>query len=67
MDSLKLKFTSGNSVPVTEARITRQEFDDIQAKMDGLQYQIDELMLEYCPDDMTDEQLNIWAENQVPI
>lgn len=29
MDSLKLKFTSSNSVPVTEARITLKEFEGV--------------------------------------
>jgi len=36
MDSLKLKFTSGNDVPVTEARITIQEFTYIIAEIADL-------------------------------
>ena len=40
--------------------------DNADKKINHLQYKIDELMLEHCPDDMTDEQLEIWAENQVP-
>ena len=35
-------------------------------EVDALQAKIDELMLEYCPNAMTDEQLRIWAENQKP-
>lgn len=31
-----------------------------------LQAKIDRLMLEYCPDEMTQEQLNEWAKNQKP-
>ena len=31
-----------------------------------LQAKIDALMLEYCPDEMTQEQLNEWAKNQKP-
>ena len=31
-----------------------------------LQAKIDALMLEYCPDEMTPEQLNGWAKNQKP-
>jgi hypothetical protein len=32
----------------------------------GKQAHIDELMLEYCPDQMTEEQINEWAKHQVP-
>ena len=31
-----------------------------------LQARIDELMLEYCPDEMTPEQLDEWARHQIP-
>ena len=34
------------------------------AEIDRLQAQIDRLMLEYCPDEMTPEQLSEWARNQ---
>lgn len=30
------------------------------------QAQIDRLMLEYCPDEMTDEQLKVWESSQQP-
>lgn len=33
----------------------------------SLQAKIDRLMLEYCPDEMTEEQLEIWKANQKPI
>ena len=32
-----------------------------------LQAKIDRLMLEYCPEEMTQDQLDTWAENQKPI
>jgi len=35
------------------------------SEIGALQAKIDELMLEYCPDDMTDDQLEAWAEAQV--
>lgn len=34
---------------------------------DPLEYKIDELMLEYCPEDMTEEQLDNWSKHQVPV
>ena len=33
MDSLRLKFTSGNNVPVGEAKITRKEFLSLEKEM----------------------------------
>ena len=33
---------------------------------DPLEAKIDELMLEYCPDEMTEEQYENWAKHQVP-
>ena len=35
-----------------------------QADIDDKQTKIDALMLEWCPDDMTPEQLAEWAKNQ---
>ena len=37
---------------------------DEKKRGDALQAQIDSLMLEYCPDEMTDEQIEIWGRNQ---
>ena len=37
------------------------------AEVAYLQYRIDELMLEYCPDEMTQEQLDNYAKHQVPV
>ena len=33
----------------------------------SMQARIDELMLEYCPDEMTEHQKTTWAEHQRPI
>lgn len=37
---------------------------DSKAENERLQAQIDRLMLEYCPDEMTDEQKDNWAKHQ---
>jgi len=39
--------------------------DEATEKIDALQAKIDALMLEYCPDEMTEEQKARWAESQV--
>jgi hypothetical protein len=35
--------------------------------IDGLQARIDELMQEYCPDEMTDNQWDEWEKHQVAV
>jgi len=35
-------------------------------KIKRLQAQVDTLMLEYCPDEMTDDQVRNWGKHQVP-
>lgn len=37
---------------------------DFRKENEYLQSKIDELMLEYCPDEMTEEQLNNWKKHQ---
>jgi len=37
------------------------------AKRDALQAQLDALMLEYCPDEMTETQKENWARHQRPV
>lgn len=39
-------------------------FELIQEVWDMKQAKIDSLMLEYCPEDMTDTQIEEWAEHQ---
>lgn len=36
----------------------------LRAKLAAAQAKIDELMLEYCPDEMTEKQLKVWGDNQ---
>ena len=38
-----------------------------KAKLAHKQFEIDNLMLEYCPDDMTKEQFENWGKYQVPV
>ena len=38
-----------------------------QRRAEAAEAKIDALMLEYCPDEMTDEQLKRWGECQVPV
>lgn len=41
-------------------------YDDHQRVVDALQAQIDRLMLEHCPEEMTTEQKKRWKDSQVP-
>lgn len=41
------------------------EIFDLRAECKAKQAQIDSLMLEYCPDDMTEEQIENWRKYQV--
>lgn len=44
-----------------------QGFAEVAArKADALQAQLDALMLEYCPDEMTEAQKDNWAKHQKP-
>jgi hypothetical protein len=45
----------------------RQQLASRDAEIAYLQSRIDELMLEYCPDEMTKEQLDNWAAHQRPV
>jgi len=37
-----------------------------ERRINHLQAKIDELMLEYCPDEMTEEQMENWGKHQQP-
>lgn len=39
---------------------------DLCAQVDALQARVDALMLEFCPDEMNEEQLENWARHQRP-
>jgi short-subunit dehydrogenase involved in D-alanine esterification of teichoic acids len=43
------------------------KINELENKNAGLQAKIDLLMLEYCPDEMTDEQLENYEKHQVPV
>lgn len=40
---------------------------ELEAEVAAKQAKIDELMLEYCPDEMTPEQIEEWGRNQRPV
>lgn len=40
-------------------------YDDAMEAINGLQARIDSLMLEHCPDEMTEQQMTEWAKHQV--
>lgn len=41
--------------------------DQLKEQVQSQQAKIDALMLEYCPNDMTPEQLEDWGRNQKPV
>jgi predicted transcriptional regulator YdeE len=64
-------FTSRNDVPVDKALVKASEWQELysvlHAELNAKQAKIDSLMEEYCPEDMTDEQIDEWAEHKVVI
>ena len=42
-------------------------YADYVKGMAAMQARIDELMLEYCPDEMSDAQFDEWARHQQPV
>lgn len=42
------------------------ELRELRASNDSRQARIDELMMEFCPDEMTPEQMRVWGESQRP-
>lgn len=65
IDKLSLRFTSGNTIPVERSFITKEEYVAVCCLINDMQYRIDTLMLEHCPDEMTDDQLFNWELHQV--
>jgi hypothetical protein len=39
--------------------------EEYERRLSAMQAKLDLLMLEYCPDEMTEEQLKSWGEHQV--
>jgi len=50
----------------TEGRIEKTLRECAEA-LDAKQAQIDALILEYCPDEMTEEQIEEWRKHQRPV
>lgn len=44
----------------------QREINQLRKDLEALQAKIDRLMLEYCPEEMTEEQKANWAKHQVP-
>jgi hypothetical protein len=47
-----------------KAALTR--IKDLEGQLAHKQWQIDILMLEYCPGEMTQDQIDNWAKHQIP-
>lgn len=54
----QIKYVLRSDPLIDEAIALEQELDALQAKLDAV-------MLEYCPDEMTQEQTEKWASSQV--
>ena len=52
---------------MSQADIFRKQRDFAERKIEELQAKIDLLMFEYCPDEMTKEQIEVWEKHQVKI
>lgn len=48
-----------------KAKLKFQWVGILLRRIDSMQAKIDALMLEYCPDEMTTEQKQEWARNQI--
>ena len=44
-----------------------KEITELKRQLDAKQARIDELMIEYCPDEMTEEQWKTYEKHQVPV
>jgi len=43
-----------------------EQVSELKKKNESLQCKIDQLMIEFCPEEMDKEQFDNWAKNQVP-
>lgn len=50
-----------------EIAYLREQHGNLLLEVGAKQAQIDRLMLEYCPDEMTDEQMEEWRKHQRPV
>ena len=46
--------------------VPQDEYNQLKAELASKQAKIDQLMLEYCPEEMDQEQKENWAKHQVP-
>lgn len=53
-----------DSAPRVEIKSKKKKAKRLRAKLAAAQAKIDELMLEYCPNEMTEKQLKVWGDNQ---
>ncbi len=50
---------------MSQADVFRKQRDFAERKVEELPAKIDSLMLEYCPDEMTEAQIKNWGKHQV--
>lgn len=63
------KVTDGFGKPIPQVKcilVTEHEYNQLKIELASKQAKIDELMLEFCPDQMTEAQKDNWAKHQVP-
>jgi hypothetical protein len=61
--------TDGFGKPLKQKKcilVPEDEYNQLKAEIASKQAEIDRLMLEFCPTEMTDEQIDNWAKHQVP-
>jgi hypothetical protein len=65
------EFTLAEALAIAEQNDPGQKVPSVSRTLirhiGSLQARIDELMLEYCPDEMTQERFDEWARHQVPV
>ncbi|MDB9980560.1 hypothetical protein OAD61_00460 [bacterium] len=49
-----------------EEKVLKQRIAELEADKAELQMKLDNVMFEYCPDEMSQEQTNNWAKYQQP-
>ena len=51
-------------VETNDKNVDKQKIDELLKELGAKQAKIDELMLEYCPEEMTKKQFDDWAKHQ---
>lgn len=67
--STKLTLSIAEKANQQEAtiRALRDELATMKQRAELAEAKVDRLMLEYCPDEMTEAQIEGWAKHQVPV